>query len=90
MAQFQPAPGKWLHNAIMGALKGRGHSLASWCDENDVGRQTIRTYTYGLNSGPNSDAVLQKLINDAGRETVISMYKRELLEQAVEAKADAA
>lgn len=66
----------------MGALKGRGISLASWCDENEVSRQAIRTYTYGLNAGPKGEALLSKLIDDAGRAAVVSMYAHRLKEEA--------
>jgi lambda repressor-like predicted transcriptional regulator len=82
----QPSPGKWLHEAIMGALKGRGLSLATWCDDNEIGRQTIRSYTCGVNAGPRSEELLNKLIDDAGRETVLSMYQHRLLQQAEEFK----
>lgn len=79
-----PAPGEWLHQAIMGALKGRGVKFESWCKENGVTSTTVRSYTYGLNAGPRSRKMLDKLINDAGREAVLSMYAHRLHQQADE------
>lgn len=49
-----PSPGEWLHQAIMGALKGRGVKFETWCNENGVTSTSVRTYTYGLNAGPKS------------------------------------
>ena len=89
-ADLKPTPGKWLHEAIMGALKGRGISLQKWCQDNDVNSQNIRAYTHGLNNSPTSDITLNKLIDDAGREAVLSMYQHRLLQQAEEFKRRAA
>ncbi len=77
--KFKPAPGKWLHEAIMGALKGRGVSFTGWCEANGILSQSMRAYTYGINSSPKSEKVLNKLIDDAGREAVLSMYFHRLL-----------
>ncbi len=79
-----PSPGEWLHQAIMGALKGRGLKLEDWCKENGITSTTVRSYTYGLNAGPRSKEMLEKLIKDAGRESVLSMYEHRLLKQADE------
>lgn len=70
----------------MGALKGRGIKLEDWCKENGITSTTVRTYTYGLNAGPRSKKALDKLIDAAGRETVLSMYSHRLLQQAEEFK----
>ena len=77
-----PSPGEWLHQAVMGALKGRGLSLESWCKTNGVLSQSVRHYTDGLNAGPRSQETLEKLIDDAGREAVLSMYAHRLHQQA--------
>ncbi|KPN64286.1 hypothetical protein SAMN04488527_101289 [Aliiroseovarius crassostreae] len=81
-----PSPGEWLHQAIMGALKGRGVKLEDWCKENGITSPTVRTYTYGLNAGPRSKEMLEKLIDDAGRESVLAMYQHRLFEQAEQFK----
>lgn len=82
----KPTPGKWLHEAIMGALKGRGIKLEEWCRDNETGSQAIRAYTHGINSGPKSEKILNQLINDAGREVVMAMYSDRLFEQAEQFK----
>ncbi|WP_299152022.1 hypothetical protein [uncultured Tateyamaria sp.] len=79
-----PAAGEWLHQAIMGALKGRGIKLEEWCKDRGISSTTVRTYTYGLNAGPRSKKTLDKLIDDAGRDVVLSLYSYRLLQQAEE------
>ena len=81
-SELKPTPGRWLHEAIMGALKGRGISYTSWCKEQDMGAQALRSYTFGINSSPKSEAVLDKLIDDAGRDVVLMLYQHRLFEQA--------
>ncbi len=80
--KLTPTAGKWLHEAIMGALKGRGISYTSWCAEHGMKAQTLRSYTHGLNSGPKADPILQKLIDDAGRDVVLMLYQHRLFEEA--------
>lgn len=66
----------------MGALKGRGIKLESWCKTHGISSSVVRSYTYGLNAGPQSQKLLNKLIDDAGRDAVLSMYKHRLFEEA--------
>lgn len=89
-SDLKPVPGKWLHEAIMGALKGRGISYTSWCEAKGMKAQTLRSYTHGLNSGPKADPLLEELIDDAGRDVVLMLYRHRLLEQADQFRAVAA
>ena len=82
--QPTPSPGEWLHQAIMGALKGRGIKFEDWCKSSGLTSTSVRTYTYGLNAGPRSKKTLEKLIDDAGRDSVLSMYAHRLKQQAAE------
>lgn len=77
-----PSPGEWLHQAVMGALKGRGIKFEVWCKGAGISSSVARSYTYGLNAGPRSKDMLDKLIDDAGREVVLALYKHRLTEEA--------
>lgn len=61
-----PSPGEWLYQAIIGALKGRGIKFQDWCRSHGLNSQNVRSYAYGINSGPQSAEPLEKLIDDAG------------------------
>lgn len=41
--QPELSPGEWLHQAIMGALKGRGIKLEVWCKEHGISSTSVRT-----------------------------------------------
>jgi hypothetical protein len=57
-----------------------------WCRKNGISAGSIRPYTHGINSSDESKKVLEKLIVDAGRETVLAMYQHRLMQQAEEFK----
>lgn len=75
-------PGAILHEVIVGALRSRGTSLAEWCKINDVKWNTLRSVTYGQSAGPRSQALLNRLINDAGREVVAVSYRTRMEAEA--------
>jgi|GEM_PF-6132636 len=84
--RFEMTPGRWLHDAIMGALKGRGMSFGQLCEDNDVHRHTARAATHGLTNGPAGKALVKTLVDAAGRDVVVALYKQRLDEQATQAK----
>ena len=83
---FEMTPGRWLHDAIMGALKGRGMTFGDWCEENGFHRHTARAATHGLTNGAAGKALVKRLVDDAGREVVVALYKQRLENQAAQAK----
>lgn len=79
-----PSPGEWLHQALIGALKGRGVKFEDWCRSHGMNSQRVRAYTFGINGGAKSEATLEKLIDDAGRDIVLALYHHRLREKAAE------
>ncbi len=68
-------PGAILHEVIVGAMRSRGSSLNEWCKNNGVAWTAVRQVTFGMSAGPRSHAMLDRLINDAGREVVTAAYR---------------
>jgi hypothetical protein len=79
-----PSPGEWLYQALLGALKGRGIKFEEWCRSHDLQSTRVRAYAFGINAGPQSAAVLEELIDDAGRDIVLALYHHRLREKAAE------
>jgi len=75
-------PGKDLHEVVVGAFRARGQTLSEWCKANEVHATVARNATYGLTSGPKGTALLDRIIDAAGRASVEALY-RARLEDAV-------
>lgn len=71
---FQPQPGAILHAAIAGALKARGSGFEIWCHEHDIPPSTVRNCTYGQSKGPKGQAMIGRLVADAGPDLVRALY----------------
>jgi lambda repressor-like predicted transcriptional regulator len=78
--KFQP--GKILHDAIAGALRSNGLSLDRWCRENGYLRSTVMQATHGQMCGPKGLEILDRLIADAGVESVQLSYRFRILNEA--------
>lgn len=68
-------PGVILHEVIVGALRANGDTFQNWCKNNNMSVTGVRQVTFGQSSGPRSQALLDRLINDAGREVVTAAYR---------------
>lgn len=68
-------PGVILHEVIVGALRTKGETFQNWCKNNGMSVTGVRQVTFGQSSGPRSQALLDRLISDAGREVVIAAYR---------------
>jgi hypothetical protein len=75
-------PGVILHEVIAGALKASGSSFDAWCIENEINRSSARQATYGQSGGDRGKAILERMINDAGREVVVLSYKARIEAEA--------
>jgi len=67
-------PGHILHNVIVGAFRANGTTFSEWCKANDVAQANARNSTYGQSSGPMGKALLTRIIDAAGRDTVRILY----------------
>lgn len=68
-------PGAILHEVIAGALRAKGSTFQEWCKNNGLSITAARNVTFGQSAGPRSRDVLDRLINDAGREVVAVSYR---------------
>lgn len=67
-------PGTILHGVIVGAFRSNGTSFEAWCNANDVNTSVARGATYGQAGGVIGSALLERIIDAAGRETVEVAY----------------
>ncbi len=75
-------PGAILHEVIVGTLRSAGTSFEAWCDKNGVHPSTARTATYGQSGGDKGQALLKRLIDDAGPELVLAAYRKRMILEA--------
>ena len=68
-------PGTVLHEVIVGAMRSRGITLKEWCDDNMLSWSSVRQVTFGMSAGPRSKALLDRMIDAAGREVVTAAYR---------------
>ena len=68
-------PGAILHEVIAGALRANGSSFQEWVKNRGMSVTAVRNVTFGQSAGPRSQALLDQLINDAGREIVTVSYR---------------
>lgn len=73
-------PGAILHEVIAGALRSKGTTFQNWCKVNGLSITAARNVTFGQSAGPRSQAVLERMINDAGREVVTTAYRMRMEE----------
>lgn len=75
-------PGAVLHEVIVGAFRSAGTSFEAWCNEQGVHTSTARTATYGQSGGDKGQALLDQIINAAGRDVVMLSYKARITAEA--------
>lgn len=75
-------PGTILHEVIVGTFRSSGSSFEAWCRANDVKPSTARTATYGQAGGEVGSAMLNRIIDAAGRELVEMAYSKRVIREA--------
>lgn len=80
-------PGAVLHEVIVGAFRSAGTSFEAWCNQNGVHTSTARMATYGQSGGDKGQALLDQIIDAAGREVVTLSYKARIERHAAEVAA---
>lgn len=78
-------PGAILHDAIMGAFRTHGSSFEAWITENNVKPATARNVTFGISKGPKGQALLARMVEDAGADLVRAGYMSRLRRHVEEA-----
>lgn len=67
-------PGAMLHEAIVGSFRARGASFEVWIAEQGITPAAARAATFGQSRGPQGRALLDRLIEAAGRDVVRTAY----------------
>lgn len=75
-------PGAILHEVIVGSFRSAGTSFEKWCAENGVHPSTARMATYGQSGGDKGVALLNKIIDGAGRDLVAVGYRKRMMMEA--------
>lgn len=78
--EFQP--GHMLHAVIVGAFRAQGTTFGDWCVANGVHQSSARNSTYGQSSGPTGQALLERIVDAAGRDTVRTLYAARIKAEA--------
>ncbi len=86
--EFQP--GAMLHEVIVGAFRARGTTFEGWCKENGISPANGRQATFGQSRGKVGSAILDRIIEEAGREFIRAAYFRRLDEHHRQFKKGAA
>jgi hypothetical protein len=87
---FKFQPGAMLHDAIIGAFRARGGSFDVWLTENGIPPASARSATFGMSKGPKGKALLNRLIDAAGRDVVKAGYLARLNGHVAETRKGAA
>ncbi|WP_049641792.1 hypothetical protein [Candidatus Rhodobacter oscarellae] len=80
-------PGAVLHEVIVGAFRSAGTSFEAWCKQNNIHTSTARMATYGQSGGDKGQALLNQIIDAAGRDVVALSYKARIERHAAEVAA---
>jgi len=79
-------PGRILNDAIVAAFRANGTNLGEWCRENDVLQQHARMVLLGSWSGEKGKALLTRLIEAAGSDTVQYLYSERIHRESKDLK----
>lgn len=83
-------PGAILHEVIDGVLRSSGTNFPQWCKDNGVHPSTARNATYGQSGGDQGRALLDRIIDAAGRDLVTAAYSKRMIMEASKLKGSAA
>lgn len=76
-------PGLVLYEVVVGSLKANGTPFETWCKKNGISPTAARNALKGVSTGPVGKAMVQRLIDGAGRK-VVSLTYRSRMEKHVD------
>ena len=76
------ARGRALNDVLVGAFRASGTNMHAWCRANGIPHEHARMVAVGAWSGPKANALLTRLVNAAGRETVEFLYGQRIKAEA--------
>lgn len=71
-------PGLVLYEVVVGSLRANGTAFEPWCRQNDIHPTVARNALKGVSTGPVGKAMVQRLIEGAGREAVTLTYRKRM------------
>ena len=71
-------PGVLLNEVIVGAFRASGISFGEWCRRNSISPSTAAGAIYGQSGGVRGKALLNRIIDDAGRDLVLAAYRKRI------------
>ena len=80
--EFQP--GLVLHEVISGAFRARGTSLEAWCKENGLTPMNVRNAAFGVSRTDAAKTTLDRVMDAAGREFILKIYRDRMLEHCAQ------
>ncbi len=80
-------PGAILHEVIVGAFRSSGSSMGEWCKQQGINPTQARQAAFGQCRGERGQALLDSMIDAAGREVVEVSYRHRMLAEAERLKA---
>lgn len=79
-----------MHEVIVGAFRAKGTTFEGWCQENGISPSNGRQATFGQSRGKVGSAILDRIIDEAGRDFIRAAYVRRLEDHCRQFKKGAA
>ncbi len=73
-----------LNDVVVGTFRSSGTNLNKWCKENNVSLTAAQSALIGKSGGDAGEALLERLIDAAGRDVVEVAYRKRVQEHAQE------
>ena len=67
-----------LNEVVVGAFRASGTTLNKWCEENNVGVTSAQSALIGKSGGANGLALMERLVDAAGRDVVEVAYRKRI------------
>jgi len=71
-----------LNHALLGAFRASDTNMHAWCRANGIPHEHARMVAVGAWSGPKANALLTRLVDAAGRDTVEFLYGQRIKAEA--------
>ena len=73
---FQPS--RILYEVVVGTFKSSGTPFEVWCRQNDITPNIARNALLGASISVNGQALLERLVDGAGRQVVTVAYRQRM------------
>ena len=70
--------GTILNEVVVGIFRANGTTLSKWCTQNNVSPTQAQNALCGTSSGTNGLALMERLVDAAGRDVVEVAYRKRI------------